>query len=56
MGIHSEGLGIHDFEANTKLRHLAVSRVESAMMPFEERKGVEWEHTPETALTRATRF
>ncbi len=50
MGTESEGLGTQDLEANTELRHLAFSRVESAVVPFEVREGMEGEHTPGTDL------
>ena len=30
---------------------MAFSRVESAVVPFEEWEGMEWEYTPETNLT-----
>ena len=38
-----------DFGANTELRHSAFSRVELAVVRFEEREG---EYTPVTDLTR----
>ena len=43
---------MQDFEGNTELRRSAFSRAESAVVPFEVRKGMEGEHSPETALTR----
>ena len=46
------GFGTQDFEGNTELRRSAFSRAESAVVPFEVRKGMEGEHTPETDLTR----
>ena len=52
MGTESEGLGTQDLEANTELRHSAFSRVESAVVPFKVREGMEAEHIPETDLTR----
>ena len=52
MDTESEGLGTQYFEANTELRHSAFSRAESAVVTFEEREGMEGEHTPETDLTR----
>ena len=52
MGTENEGLATQDVEANTELRHSAFSRVESTVVPFEEREGMEGEHTPETDLTR----
>ena len=52
MGKEREGLGGQDFETNTELRHSAFSRAELAVEPFEVRKGMEEEHTPETDLTR----
>ena len=52
MGPDSLGLGTQYFEANTELRHSVFSRAESAVMPFEVRKGIEGEHTPETDFTR----
>ena len=50
MSTESEGLGTKDLEANTELSHSALSRVESAAMPFQEREGMEGEHTQETGL------
>ena len=52
VGIESDGLGTQDLEANTEFRHSAFSRAVSAVQPFEVREGMEWEHTPETDLTR----
>ena len=52
MGREKERMGAQDLEANAELRHSAFSRAESAAMPFEEREGMEGEHTPETDLTR----
>ena len=46
------GLGTRYFEANTELRHSAFSRVEVAVVPFEEREGMEGKHTQETDFTR----
>ena len=43
-------------EANTELRHSAFSPVESAVVPFEEREGMEGMHTSETDLQGAMRF
>ena len=51
MGTESDGLGTQYLEANTKLRHSAFSRVESAVVPFEEREGMEGEYPPVTDLT-----
>ena len=48
----SEGLEKQDEEANAELRYSAFSRLGSAVMPFEEKEGIEGEHTPETDLTR----
>ena len=45
-------LGTQDFEANTELRHSAFSRAELAVGPFEVRKGMEGEHSPEMDFTR----
>ena len=45
MGPESEGLGTQDLEANTELRQSAFSQVESAVVPFYEREGMEGEHT-----------
>ena len=47
MGTESEGLGTQHFEANTQLRDSAFSQAESAVVSFEEREGMEGEHTPE---------
>ena len=52
MGTEREALGTLDFEANTELRHSAFSRAESAVVPFEVKKGMEGEHTSDTDLTR----
>ena len=53
MGTESEGLGKRNLEVNTELRHSAAfSRAESAVLPFEERGGMEGEQTPETDFTR----
>ena len=52
MGTESEGLGTQYLEANTEMRRSAFSRAESAAVPFEDREGIEGEHTPETDLTR----
>ena len=52
LGTESEGLETQDFEANTELKHSAFFRAESAVVPFEVRKGMEGEHIPETDLTR----
>ena len=52
----SEGLRTQDLEANTELRHSTFSEVELSEVPFEEREGMEGEHTPETDLTMPTRF
>ena len=52
MGTESEGMGTQDLEANTELKHLALSLVELVVVPFEEREGMEWKHIPETDLTR----
>ena len=41
-------VGMQYLEANTELRLSALSRVELAVVPFEEREGMEGEHTPET--------
>ena len=41
VGTESEELGTQDLEANTKLRHSAFPRAESAVLPFEEREGME---------------
>ena len=48
VGTESEGLGKQDLEANTELMRLAFSQAESAVLPFEEKEGMEVEHTPET--------
>ena len=47
-----EGLRTQDLEANTELRHSAFLRVESVVMAFEEREGMEGVHTPDIHLTR----
>ena len=52
MGTDREGLGTQHFEANTELRNSAFSRVESAEVPLEVRKGMKGEHIPETNLIR----
>ena len=46
MGTENKGLGPRDLEANTELRHLALLGAESVVMLFEEREGMEGEHTP----------
>ena len=51
-GYRERGLGTQDLEASTELRHSAFSRVESAVVPFEVREGMEGEQTTETDLTR----
>ena len=51
MDVESEELGIQHFEANTELGYSDFSQVESSVMPFEEMKGKEGEHTPETDLS-----
>ena len=40
-------------EANQEMRHSAFSQVDSAVVPFEVREGIEGDHTPETELTRS---
>ena len=52
IGAENERLATQDLEANTESRHSSFSCVKSAVMPFEEREGVEGDHTPETDLTR----
>ena len=52
VATESEGLGTWDFEANTELSHLAFSRAQLVVMPFEEREGMEGRQTQETELTR----
>ena len=52
MGTKSEGLGTQELEADTELRHSAFSQVKLAVVPFEEREGMEGEHTPEKDVTR----
>ena len=51
MGSETEEMGTQGLEANTDVRHFVFSRAESAVVPFEEREGMEGEHTPETDLT-----
>ena len=48
VGTESEGLGTQGLEANTDLRDSALSQVESTVVPFEVREGMEGEHRPET--------
>ena len=48
VGTESDGFGTLDLEANTEFRHLAFSRVVSAVRPIEVREGMEGEHAPET--------
>ena len=52
MGTESNWLGTQYLEANTELKYLAFSRVESAVVPFEEMEGMEGEHTSEIDSTR----
>ena len=52
VGRESDGFCTQDLAANTEFRHSAFSRAVSAVLPFEEREGMEWEHTPETDLIR----
>ena len=51
MGTESEWLGTPRFGSKQK-RHSALSRAESAVVPFEVREGMEGEHTPETDKAR----
>ena len=55
MGTESEGLGTQYLKANTELRHSALSRAESAVVPLEGREGMGGQHTLETDLTRSHR-
>ena len=52
MGTESDGFGTQDLEANKEFRHSAFSCAVSAVQPFEEREGMEGDHTPETDLSR----
>ena len=52
VGRESDGFWTQDLAANTEFRHSAFSRAVIAVRPFEEREGMEGEHTPETDLTR----
>ena len=45
-------MGIQDLDVKTELRNSAFSRAEIAVVPFEEREGMEWEHVPELNLTK----
>ena len=56
MGTASEGFGTQDLEANTDLRHSAVSCAELAVVPFEVREGIEGEHTPKINFKRYHQF
>ena len=51
VGTESEGVGTQDLEATTELRYSAFSRAKLTVLPFEEREGMEGEHTLETDLT-----
>ena len=48
-------MGTQYLEVNTELRHLAFSRAELALVPFEETEGMEGEHISQTDLTRLLR-
>ena len=52
LGTESDGFWTQDFDANTELRHSALSRAVSAVWPFEVREGMEGEQAPETHLIR----
>ena len=55
QGVREGLVGTRYLETNVKLRHSAFleSGAESAVVPFEEREGMEREHTPETGFRGA---
>ena len=56
VGIESDGFETQDLEANMEFRHSAFSCAVSAVQPFEEREGMEGDHTPETDLSRQRQY
>jgi len=54
-GYRERGSGHKILKQTQELRYSAFSQVESAVVPFEVREGMEGEPTPETGSTRFSR-